>query len=98
MAKERLSACIVLYNSGDTVMDTLASLEAANERVDVYIVDNSPGDGVADKIQVMLLSTDTTKAPQERVVKQSTKVGLYTALDFGCIWLERALRDAAGKK
>ena len=66
--------------------------------VDVYIVDNSPGDGVADKIQVMLLSTDTTKAPQERVVKQSTKVGLYTALDFGCIWLERALRDAAGKK
>ncbi len=55
-------------------------------------------DGVADKIQVMLLSTDTTKAPQERVVKQSTKVGLYTALDFGCIWLERALRDAAGKK
>ena len=55
-------------------------------------------DGVADKIQVMLLSTDTTKAPQERVVKQSTKVGLYTALDFGCIWLERALRDAASKK
>ena len=55
-------------------------------------------DNVADKIQVMLLSTDTTKAPQERVVKQSTKVGLYTALDFGCIWLERALRDAAGKK
>ncbi len=53
MAKERLSACIVLYNSGATVMDTVASLEAANERVDVYIVDNSPGDGVAEKIRWM---------------------------------------------
>ena len=43
----------------------------------------------------MLLSTDTAKALPERVVKQGTKVGLYTALDIGSIWLDRALRDAA---
>ena len=37
----------------------------------------------------------TAKALPERVVKQGTKVGLYTALDIGSIWLDRALRDAA---
>ena len=28
---------------------------------------------VADKVHLMLLSTDTTKAPQERVARQTTK-------------------------
>ena len=46
------------------------------------------GQEMADKIRVMLLSTDLTKAPQERVMRQSTKVGLYNALDIGGIWLE----------
>ena len=46
---------------------------------------------MADKIRVMLLSTDLTKAPQERVMRQSTKIGLYNALDIGGIWLEKAL-------
>ena len=45
---------------------------------------------VADKVQLMLLSTDTSKAPQERVMRQSTKRGLYTALDIGSIWLQDA--------
>ena len=31
---------------------------------------------------------------RDRVVKKGEKAGLYTALDFGCVWLERAL---AGK-
>lgn len=30
----------------------------------------------------------------DRVVKKGEKAGLYTALDFGSVWLERAL---AGK-
>ena len=37
---------------------------------------------VADKVHLMLLSTDTTKAPQERVARQTTKHGLYNALSF----------------
>ena len=49
------------------------------------------GQEMADKIRVMLLSTDLTKAPQERVMRQSTKIGLYNALDIGGIWLEKAL-------
>ena len=45
---------------------------------------------VADTVHLMLLSTDTTKAPQERVARQTTKHGLYNALDIGGIWLQKA--------
>ena len=48
----------------------------------------------AGKILVQLLNTDTSLPPAKRIVKKSEKDGLYTALDFGCVWLERAL---AGK-
>ena len=44
---------------------------------------------MADKVHLMLLSTDTTKAPQERVARQTTKHGLYNALDIGSIWLQK---------
>lgn len=50
---------------------------------------------MADRIHITLLSTDTTKSPLERMVKQSDKNGLYNALDIGVIWLERALADPA---
>ena len=30
------------------------------------------------------------KAPQERVMRQTTKIGLYNALDIGSIWLQKA--------
>lgn len=56
------------------------------------------GTEVADKLHVMLLSTDATKPLQERVVKQSSKTGLYTALEIGNMWLERALQDTTAKK
>ena len=38
--------------------------------------------------------TDPNARSRDRIVKKSEKDGLYTALDFGCVWLERAL---AGK-
>lgn len=50
---------------------------------------------VADKLHVMLMSTDATKPLPERVIKQSSKTGLYTALEVGGMWLERALKEAA---
>ena len=49
---------------------------------------------IADKVHVVLMSTDDKKAPQERVMRQTNKVGLYNALDIGGIWLEKALKDA----
>ena len=44
----------------------------------------------ADKVHLQLLSTDETKTPEARVARQTTKNGLYNALDIGSIWLQKA--------
>ena len=49
---------------------------------------------IATKVSVQLQLTDPTVRSRDRVVEKSEKDGLYTALDFGSVWLERAL---AGK-
>lgn len=49
---------------------------------------------VASKVSVQLQLTDPNARGRDRIVKKSEKDGLYTALDVGCVWLERAL---AGK-
>ena len=49
---------------------------------------------LATRVSVQLQLTDPAVRSRDRVVKKSEKAGLYTALDVGCVWLERAL---AGK-
>jgi hypothetical protein len=49
---------------------------------------------VASKVSIQLQLTDPNARSRDRIVKKSEKDGLYTALDLGHIWLERAL---AGK-
>ena len=49
---------------------------------------------IATKVSVQLQLTDPAAKSRDRVVKKGEKAGLYSALDFGCVWLERAL---AGK-
>ena len=49
---------------------------------------------VASRVSVQLQLTDPAARSRDRVVKKSEKPGLYSALDVGCVWLERAL---AGK-
>lgn len=49
---------------------------------------------IATKVSVQLQLTDPSARSRDRVVKKSEKAGFYTALDVGCVWLERAL---AGK-
>ena len=49
---------------------------------------------LATKVSVQLQLTDQTIRSKDRIVKKSEKDGFYTALDVGCVWLERAL---AGK-
>lgn len=46
---------------------------------------------VADRVSVQLISTDTELRPRDRIVQKSEKKGLYSAMDIGKIWLERAL-------
>ena len=45
---------------------------------------------IASRVSVQLQLTDPTAKSRDRIVKKSEKAGLYTALDFGCVWLERA--------
>lgn len=52
------------------------------------------GEDVAGKVSIQLQLTDPAARSRDRIVKKSEKEGLYTALDLGSIWLERAL---AGK-
>ena len=52
------------------------------------------GADIATRVSVQLQLTDPAAKSRNRIVKKSEKDGLYTALDFGCVWLERAL---AGK-
>ncbi|MBR4109201.1 MAG: hypothetical protein IKK41_02650 [Oscillospiraceae bacterium] len=49
---------------------------------------------IATRVAVQLQLTDPAAKSRDRIVKKGEKAGLYTALDFGCVWLERAL---AGK-
>ena len=46
---------------------------------------------VATKVSVQLQLTDPNLKSRDRVVKKSEKDSFYTALDLGCVWLERAL-------
>lgn len=52
------------------------------------------GEDVASKVSIQLQLTDPAVRSRDRVLKKSEKDGLYTALDLGSVWLERAL---AGK-
>ena len=49
---------------------------------------------IATKVSVQLQLTDPDLKSRDRVVKRSEKDSLYSAMDVGCVWLNRAL---AGK-
>ena len=48
---------------------------------------------VADKVTVHLLLSDQELKMSDRIVKKSEKTGLYSAIDIGDVWLERALKS-----
>lgn len=48
---------------------------------------------VPDSVKVELLKSDTSLAEKDRLVKETTKSTMFDALDFGMVWLERALKD-----
>ena len=42
-------------------------------------------------VLIQLLNSNASLPPKDRIVKESSKNGIYNALDIGTIWLERAL-------
>ncbi len=59
----------------------------------LQVLDSKEENGVnlATRVAVQLQLTDPNLRARDRIVKKSEKDGLYTALDVGCVWLERAL-------
>ena len=51
---------------------------------------------IASKVSVQLQLTDPAVKSRDRVTKRSEKEGIFSALDVGSVWLERALN--AGSK
>ena len=47
---------------------------------------------IATRVSVQLQLTDPNARAKDRIVKKSEKEGFYTALDLGCVWLDRALK------
>ncbi len=48
---------------------------------------------IADKVSVQLLDSNTDKTMKDRIIKDSVKDNLFSALDLGFTWLERYLKD-----
>jgi hypothetical protein len=59
----------------------------------LQILDTTDKDGVAvpSRVSFQLQFTDPDLKSRDRVVKKGEKNGLYSALDVGAVWLERAL-------
>lgn len=49
---------------------------------------------VATKVEVSLERTEAGASGRSRVEKKSEKKSLYSAMDLGSVWLERALASA----
>ena len=58
----------------------------------LQILDTEPVEdlSLAKRVSVQLQLTDPDIRSLDRVVKKGEKEGLYTALDLGAVWLERA--------
>jgi len=50
-------------------------------------------DKLPTKVSVQLLKSDIQLSEKDRIVKETTKGSMFDALDFGFVWLERALKD-----
>ena len=61
----------------------------------LQVLETKPVNGieVASRVSVQLQLTDPNARPRERIVKKAEKPGIYSALDVGCIWLQRALSE-----
>ncbi len=48
---------------------------------------------VPEKVNIQLLKSDIHLSDKDRIVKETVKGSMFEALDFGFVWLERALKE-----
>ena len=75
--------------------DTLVYYGSMAEKyiVMLQILDTADRSGVSTptRVSLQLQLTDPDLKSRDRVIKKSEKNGLYTAIDVGAVWLDRAL-------
>ena len=62
-------------------------------RFEILEAEKKDGNEVPTKVSVQLLKSDIQLSMKERIVKETVKNSMFDALDFGFVWLERALKD-----
>ena len=89
-----LKSCRLIFAESDGLPAVIA--DAFGDVIVLQVLDSKKqGDlDIATRVSVQLQLTDPAAKSRDRIVKKSEKDGLYTALDVGGVWLERAL---AGK-
>ena len=76
--------------------DTIYYCDTADKYIVMLKINSTvtvDGNEVPDKVTVQLMLSDQEIKKSDRIVKKSEKIGLYNAMDVGCIWLERALKS-----
>ncbi len=68
------------------------------DMADAYVIkftvlSETKGDKLPEKVTVQLLKSDTQLPDKDRIVKETVKESFFDALDFGFVWLERALKN-----
>ena len=61
----------------------------------LQITSTREGGEVADRDLVQLVNTDPDVRMKAKIVKKAERRGLYSAIEIGCIWLERELKETA---
>ena len=67
LTEPQLSVCLVLYHAAPTVLDTIRCLKASNVPCELFVVDNSPKDGMAAQISAIF--------PEARILPQARNLG-----------------------
>lgn len=62
-------------------------------RFEILSYKEADGKKIADKVNIQLLKSDIQLDTKDRIVKETTKDSMFDALDFGFVWLERALKE-----
>ena len=63
-------------------------------KLEIKSKQNSGDLEIADKVFVKLMSTDPDISPRKAIVKTGEKPNLFLALDLGCVWLQKSLKNA----
>ncbi len=68
------------------------------DMADAYVIKftvltETKDDKIPERVTVQLLKSDTQLPDKDRIVKETVKESFFDALDFGFVWLERALKN-----